>query len=114
MKKSKYVQLVLITAALASCNEQKKEKDWGDDNSKIHVRSDTTAPYTRVHHSPGLGTALLWYLAFRPFGNYNNGRYQRAGYFSGGISPLSNTGSNRFKTSVTRGGFGRGGYSVSS
>jgi hypothetical protein len=113
MKKSKYVQLVLITAALASCNQSKKEKDW-DDNGKVHVRSDTTAPYTRVHHSSGLGTALLWYLAFRPYGNYNNGQYQRAGYYSSGINSFSNTGSNRFKGAVARGGFGRGGYSVSS
>jgi len=114
MKKSKYIELVLITAALASCNEPKKEKSW-DDNNKVHLRSDTTAPYTRVHsHHNGIGTALLWYYAFRPYGNYNNGAYQRAGYYSGGIGRFSNVGNNGFKSAVTRGGFGRGGYSVSS
>lgn len=112
MKKSKCIELVLITAALASCNQPKK--DW-DDNNKVHVRSDTTAPYTRVHHNGlGIGTALLWYYAFRPYGNYRNGQYQRAGYYSGAINPRSNVGSNAFKGAVTRGGFGRGGYSVSS
>ena len=112
MKKSKCIELVLITAVLASCNQPKK--DW-DDNNKVHLRSDTTAPYTRVHHGGlGVGTALLWYYAFRPYGNYNNGNYQRAGFYSGGISPMSNVGSNGFKGAVTRGGFGRGGYSVSS
>ena len=111
MKKTKCIELVLITAALAACNQPKK--DW-DDNNKVHVRSDTTAPYTRMHHHGGIGTALLWYYAFRPYGNYYNGSYQRAGYYSGAISPMSNIGSNGFKGAVTRGGFGRGGFSVGS
>jgi len=113
MKKSKYIELVLITAVLAGCNQSKKSSDW-DTGDKVHVRSDSTAPYTRVHHHGGIGTALLWYYAFRPYGNYNNGVYSRAGYYSGAISPLSNIGSNGFKGAVTRGGFGRGGFSVSS
>jgi hypothetical protein len=111
MKKSKYVKLVLITATLASCN--KPNKEWESGN-KVYLRSDTSAPYSRAHRSSGVGTALLWYYAFRPYGNYSNGRYQRAGYFSGGISERSNIGSNGFKGAISRGGFGRGGYSVSS
>lgn len=112
MKKSKYIELVLITAALASCNQPKN--DW-EENNKVHLRSDTTAPYTRVHHSgAGIGAALLWYYAFRPFGTYRNGSYQRAGFFSGAINQRSNIGSNGFKGAVARGGFGRGGTSVSS
>src|SRR3954452_23824894 len=110
MKKSKYVQLVLITAVLASCNRAGMEWESGN---KVYMRSDTTAPYSRSHHS-GLGTALLWYYAFRPYGNFRNGHYQRAGYYSGGISGRSNIGSNAFKSAVARGGFGRGGFSVSS
>ncbi|MDB5192967.1 MAG: hypothetical protein JWQ96_2530 [Segetibacter sp.] len=116
MKKSKYVELVLITAALASCNQPAKEKEWTSGN-KVHMRSDTTAPYTNVRHHGGgnmlLGMAL-WYYAFRPYGNYNNGSYQRAGYYSNALRPASNIGNNGFKSAVTRGGFGRGGYSVSS
>ncbi|GEO09860.1 hypothetical protein [Segetibacter aerophilus] len=110
MKKSKYVELVLITAVLASCNQPNKEWESGN---KVYMRSDTTAPYSRAHHS-GIGTALLWYYAFRPYGNFNNGNYRRAGYYSRGLSERSNIGSNTFKGAVTRGGFGRGGYSVSS
>jgi hypothetical protein len=110
MKKSKYIQLVLITAALASCNQAKKP-DW-DDNAKLHIRSDSTAPYTNVHHHGGLGTALLWYYAFRPYGNYNNGFYQRAGYYSDAITS-SNIGTNGFKAAVSK-GFGRSGFSISS
>ena len=110
MKKSKYIELVLITAVLASCN--RPNKDWESAN-KVYMRSDSTAPYTRAHHS-GVGTALLWYYAFRPYGNYRNGRYERAGYYSGALGERSNIGSNSFKSAVSRGGFGRGGFSVSS
>ena len=113
MKKSKAVKLILITAALASCNQQKKEPEWGGGN-KTYVRGDSTAPYARAHHGNGLATAALWYYAFRPYGNYNNGSYTRAGYYSGAIPGSANIGSNGFKGSVSRGGFGRSGYSVSS
>ena len=108
MKKSKYIELVLITAALASCN--RPGNDW-QSYSKTYLRSDTTAPYTRTHH---YGGGALWYYAFRPFGNYSNGSYQRAGYYSNALHQSSNIGSNSFKGAVARGGFGRGAYSVSS
>ncbi len=112
MKKSKYIELVLITAALASCN--KPQKDWESGN-KVYMRSDTTAPYSRAHYHHGSGISpLLWYYAFRPYGNYYNGHYQRAGYYSSGLRESSNIGSNGFKSAAVRGGFGRGGYSVSS
>lgn len=114
MKKSKHIELILITAVLASCNQPKPENDWDNNGSKTHIRSDSTAPYTRVHHHSGLGSALLWYYAFRPYGNYYNGNYQRAGYYSSAIHQSSNIGSNSFKSGVVRGGFGRGAYSVSS
>ncbi|HEX8357594.1 MAG TPA: hypothetical protein VF610_09290 [Segetibacter sp.] len=110
MKKSKYVKLVLITASLASCN--KPDKEWESAN-KVYLRSDTTAPYTRSHHG-GIATAMLWYYAFRPYGLYRNGAYQRAGYYSGALRPQSNIGSNAYKSTAIRGGFGRAGYSVSS
>ena len=113
MKKSKAIQLILITAALASCNQQKKEPEWGSGN-KTYVRGDSTAPYARTHHGNGLAGAALWFYAFRPYGNYNNGSYTRAGYYSGAIPGRANVGTNGFKGSVSRGGFGRSGYSVSS
>jgi len=108
MKKSKYIELVLITAALASCNRPRN--DW-QGGTKTYLRSDTTAPYTQAHHGGG---GFLWYYAFRPYGNYFNGNYQRAGYYSNALHQSSNIGSNGFKGAVSRGGFGRGGYSVSS
>ena len=111
MKKSKAIQLVLITAALAGCATEKK-KDWGDNGPKTYVRGDSTAPYARSHYGMGgLGTAALWYLAFRPM--YGGGR-NATGYYSGGIPHAANVGSNRLKTSIPRGGFGRTGYRTSS
>jgi hypothetical protein len=112
MKKTKFIQLVLITAALASCDKKEKEKEWNADESKTYIRADSTAPYSRTHH--GMGSTLLWFYAFRSYGNYTNGRYTRAGYYSGAINHRSNVGTNGFKSSVSRGGFGRSGFSVHS
>lgn len=75
MKKSKTIQLILITAALASCAEKKKEPEWGSGN-KTYVRGDSTAPYTRTHHGSGLLGVALWYYAFRPTGTCKTGLTQ--------------------------------------
>jgi len=111
MKRTKHIKLILITAALASCHRPSNE--WQSGN-KVYVRSDSTAPYTRTHHyGYGVGSALLWYYAFRPYGSYYNGVYRRAGYYSGAISERGNIGGNIGKSGIVRGGFGSG-YSVSS
>ncbi len=112
MKKSKYIELVLITAVLASCNKPIKDRPG---EGKTYLRSDTTAPYSRAYsHHSGIGNALLWYYAFRPYGNYYNGSYSRAGYYSDGINERSNVGQNWVKSNIVRGGFGSASYSVSS
>jgi hypothetical protein len=110
MKKSGQINLILITAALASCHQS--DKQWQNGN-RTYIRSDSTAPYSRVYY-PHTGAALLWYFAFRPYGNYYNGVYRRAGYYSDAISERANIGSNSFKGGVVRGGFGEGAFSVSS
>lgn len=113
MKKTKHIELILITAALASCHRPSPSNEWQSGN-KVYVRGDSTAPYTRAyHHGSGVGTALLWYYAFRPYGTWYNGAYHRAGYYSGAISEHSNVGFNTGKAGIVRGGFGSG-YSVSS
>ncbi len=109
MKKTLHINLVLITAALAACNHPNNE--WQNGN-KTYIRGDSTAPYSQVYH-PGI-TPLLWYFAFRPYGNYYNGYYRRAGYYSDALSERGNIGSNSFKGGVVRGGFGRGAFSASS
>jgi hypothetical protein len=116
MKKSKIINLVLISAALASCNKKEDSGasgDW-DDNSgkKVYMRSDTTAQYTRTHHHSGIGTALLWYYAFRPYSG--GGMGYRTGYYSGGLSHQSNVGRNPAKSGISRGGFGGRGFKATS
>jgi hypothetical protein len=109
MKKSRQIKFLLITAALASCHHPNRE--WQNGNN-TYIRSDSTAPYSQVNtYHPG---PILWYYAFRPYGNYYNGYYRRAGYYSDAIGERFNIGSNGFKSSVIRGGFGRGSWSVSS
>jgi hypothetical protein len=124
MKKSKLVSLVLITAALATCDkvdaqngasgswDEKSEKTEKTEK-KVYMRSDTSAKYTRTHHS-GFGSALLWYYAFRPYGMGSGLGYQRAGFYSGGIAKSSNIGSNSVKNGIARGGFGGRGFKAAS
>lgn len=112
MKKSKCIELVLITATLASCH--KPSKEWTDGDTKTYIRSDTTAPYSKTRSHSSFGTTALWFYAFRPYGNYYNGNYTKAGYYSNAINQNSNIGNNNTKNNIVRGGFGTSGYSVSS
>ncbi len=107
MKKSKHIQLVLITALLAACGS-KQEKQWGDGEKKVYMRSDTTARYTHT------SSPFLWFFAFRAFNMMgSNGMYSR-GYYNGGLNPQSNYGSNTSKRNASRGGFGRSSARASS
>lgn len=113
MKKTKHISLVLITAALASCNRPSNQ-DWVNANGehrRVYVRSDSTAPYAPMTHPVG---SPLWYYAFRPYGSYSYfSGYRRVGYYSSAISERSNIGLSGEKGGIIRGGFGSG-YSVSS
>lgn len=108
MKKSSKISLVLITALLASCHKE-KEPSW--DDQQVYMRSDSTATYSHTHCHNG-NTALLWYLAFRPYGMYSNGAYSHVGMYSNSISERSNIGTNSYKSAVSsRSGFGNSGKS---
>lgn len=115
MKKSKIVTLVLITSALASACK-KENHDWESSGRKVYTRSDTTAPYSRTHYrGNGIGMAYIWYRAFRPYGMMdNNGVYNRTGYYSNAMHSSSNIGRNATKMNISRGGFGRSGFSARS
>jgi hypothetical protein len=111
MKKrsSKAVSVVLITAALAGCAKPQEEKEL---KQRVFMRADESAPYTEVteqygsqHRGGGMGSALLWYMAFRPLMGGN------MGYASQGLAAQSNVGknaakANSLKTQTARGGFG--------
>ncbi len=109
MKKSTTVKLLFVTGILAACS-QEKPKEWGNEK-KVYMRSDTTASYSTAH---GFMTGYLLYHAFRPYGAYSNGAYQRAGYYSDAISSKSNIGRSTYKGNVVRGGLGRSGFRASS
>ena len=117
MKKSKFTTLVLITAALASCQKEvPKGGDWEPGTKKVSMRSDSTAKYSQCHHHGGGINPILWWYAFRPYGIFgSNGNYNHVGYYSGGINHNSNIGTSSHKSGFTsRGGFGGHGFSVSS
>jgi len=99
MKKSKFIKLVLITGALASC-AKKENKEWEYGANNYHVRTDTSAAYTTIHNRH-------WFYAFRPYGYFLYGRYHTVGYWSSGIHENSNTGRSATKSAIARGGFGR-------
>lgn len=113
MKKrsSKTVQLLLITSLLASCNKPAPKAE-SEAKQQVFMRADSTAQYTNVtnqyeqqrSHSGGMGSALLWYMAFRHLGG-------GMGYASSGINPQSVVGTNTakgnaYKSATSRGGFG--------
>lgn len=104
MKKSEFIKLVLVAAALTSCNNPKGKSD-----KTVFMRSDTSAHYTPVR-----GGFHGGYFPFIPYGIYSNNRYARAGYYSSALHTTSNIGSNAFKGNVVRGGFGTSAFHVSS
>lgn len=98
MKKSKCIQLVLITGLLAACSSPRSEQPLG--NQRLHMRTDTSGRYTRAHGGMG-------YYAFLPFGIYAASGYQRSGYYNNSLHSSSSA-----KGPVSRGGFGRSGFHV--
>jgi hypothetical protein len=109
MKKTKQVQLVLITALFASCHHH--EPQWHAGGGTF-IRSDSTAPYTRMSH-PYSGIPFLYY-AFRPYGVYTPFGYRRVGYYSSALSEEVNIGHSTVKSGIVRGGFGESALSVES
>ncbi len=108
MKKSRAISLVLITAALASCNKHDPENEWTAGDRHVYMRSDTTAEFSPTYHTH------MWYRAFRPIGDNYYGMYTHYGYYSDAIAEHSNYGVNYGKSNVIRGGYGSGHLTVSS
>jgi len=109
-RSSKAVQLILITSVLASCNKPEAKQEVA--KQQVYMRADSTAQYTNVtnqyqqnnNSSGGMGSALLWYMAFRHLGG-------GMGYASNGLNPNSVVGTNKAKANAygsasKRSGFG--------
>lgn len=106
---TKSIKLVLITSVLASCAPQ-KDQQYNEGKQRIFMRADSTAAYTEVtdnysqgHSGGGMGSALLWFMAFRHLGG-------GFGYANSSLHPQSVAGTNAAKAAAyqaQRGGFGR-------
>lgn len=107
-KATQNISLVLITAVLASCNNQEKQQPTAQ--QRVYMRADTSAPYTEVtneynqtRHGGGIGSSpLLWYMAFRHLGG-------GMGFSNNRLHPNSVYGNNTAKSNAyaaQRGGFG--------
>ncbi|MFD2554838.1 hypothetical protein [Sphingobacterium tabacisoli] len=105
---AKNIQLVLITSVLASCAQPQQKED---DRQRVYMRADSTAAYTEVtdnyrqgHHGiGGMGSSLLWFMAFRHMGGV-------LGYANNSLHPQSVSGTNAAKAAAVkaqRGGFGK-------
>lgn len=105
---SKSVQLVLITSVLASCAQPQQHTD---NKQRVFMRADSTAAYTEVtdnYHQGhgtggGMGSSLLWFMAFRHMGGV-------MGYANNSLHPQSVSGTNAAKAAAfnaQRGGFGK-------
>lgn len=113
-KSSKNIQLVLITSLLASCAPSNNQQD-NQDKQRVFMRADSTAAYTEVtndyqhsSHSGGMGSSLLWFMAFRHLGG-------GLGYSNNNLNPQSVVGNNSAKAKAyqaQRGGFGRSAVST--
>jgi len=103
------IKLVLITSVLASCAPP-NDKENAESKQRVFMRADSTAAYTEVtgnytqgHSGGGMGSALLWFMAFRHLGG-------GFGYANNSLHPQSVAGTNAAKAAAyqaQRGGFGR-------
>ena len=110
MRKTTKIQLVLVTASLASCHRQEPQWHAG---GRTFIRSDSTASYTFVPHAgPGIP---FFFTHFRPYGVYYPMiGYRRIGYYSNALSEEVNIGVDAVKSGIVRGGFGESALSVES
>ncbi|MDH5826025.1 hypothetical protein [Sphingobacterium faecium] len=107
-KTSSTIKLVLITSVLASCGRPQSGPETHQ--QRVYMRADSTAPYTEVTNGyreqhrtgGGMGTSLLWFMAFRHLGG-------GMGYANSNLNPNSVSGTNAQKSAAyqaKRNGFG--------
>lgn len=107
-KASSTIKLVLITSVLASCGQTQPSPEGN--KQRVFMRADSTASYTEVTNDykdqhrtgGGMGSSLLWFMAFRHLGG-------GMGYANNNLNPSSVSGTNAKKSAAyqaKRGGFG--------
>lgn len=107
-KASSTIKLVLITSVLASCAHTEPPAEAS--KQRVFMRADSTASYTEVTNDykdqhrtgGGMGSSLLWFMAFRHLGG-------GMGYANNNLNPNSVSGTNAKKSAAhqaKRGGFG--------
>lgn len=99
MKKSKFVNLVLVAGLVASCSQHGNQ----DRNSRLYVRGDSTSGYSQTPRTHG---SHFFYCS--PYGMYSPyGGFRHGGYASSGFS-------SKASNHISRGGFGSSGIHVGS
>lgn len=113
---SKSIKLVLITSVLATCGQAQAQQPT-EGKQRVFMRADSTAAYTEVTNNykegrsgggMGMGSSLLWFMAFRHLGG-------GLGYANNSLHPNSVAGTNAAKArafQAQRGGFGKSASTV--
>ncbi len=114
MKKTRVIQLVLLTAALASCNRPLYQQSSRQDPREGDQPDSTNAcPMTPDNLPPDY---YAWYYSFRPYGIYSGDPYWINGYYSFFVyRPRRRAGATGgFFGPIVRAGFGKATVSASS
>ncbi len=99
MKKSKFVNLVLVAGLVVSCSQHKDQ----DKNSRLFVRGDSASSYSQTPRTHGGGFFYCSpYGMYSPYRGYSHGGYESSGFAS------------KASGHISRGGFGSSGIHVGS
>lgn len=93
MKKTPYIRLVLITAALAACNRPLYQQATPPPDD---VDTTQACPIETSYLPPDY---YIWYYGFRPYGNYYYDPFWLDNFYF-------------YRSGRSRGGFGYGGKTV--
>jgi hypothetical protein len=94
MKKTVYIQLVLITAALANCSKPLYQQAPPPEQSLFPGNEPDSTNSCPLYLSDLPPDYYNWYYGFRPYGSYYYNPYWSGGFFT-------------FRSGITRSGFGK-------
>ncbi len=119
MKKSKLINLVLVTTLFHACGPTTTDNDKVPrGRSRIYARTDASALYTRIDKDNTAWGDYSQYFYFEPYGYYDEltRHYVRTGYHSSGLHRSSSIfhSSSGHSSGKSSGSFSRGGFGSSS